>query len=147
MFNSSYIEEKLTEAKYDPALGIRLSRLTTMMVSGKELTLVVVRVDKGKQLIPHLHEIDGETCVPLTEGVLTLGHAQKDEKGDYKLDYEGKIIVDWEKGQTLVPGKPIEILPAVAHHLLALEKPVTVLFFLPTAHLGEDRKFVTYPNI
>lgn len=147
-FSSEYIEQELQKAKYEPALGIRLARLSTMTASGKEITLAVVRLDPGKQLIPHLHEIDGEICVPLSEGVLTLGGAQKDEKGDYKTDKEGKILVDWEEPIQLIPGSPIQILPAIAHHLLApTDKPLTVFFFLPSSHLGEDRKFVVYPKI
>lgn len=147
MFDLSFIEEKLAEAKYEPALGIRLARLATATVSKTEMTLIVVRIDQGKQLIPHLHEEGGEVCLPLTEGILTLGNAKKDQKGEYMMDQEGKIIVNWEKGQNLTPGKPIEILPAVAHHLYASKKPLTVFFFLPTTHLGEDRKFVVYPKI
>lgn len=148
LLRSEYIEKKLSEAKYEPALGIRLSRLATMTVSEKELTLIVVRLDPGKQLVPHLHEIDGEMCVPLTKGVLTLGNPEKDSKGVYKKDNEGRIIVNWEKGQNLIPGEPIQIPPAVAHHLLAPnDQSVTVFFYLPTTHLGEDRKFVIYPRI
>ncbi len=147
LFNSEYIEQQLAEANYEPALGIRLARLSTMTSGGQEVTLAVVRLDPGKQLIPHLHEMDGEICVPLSEGVLTLGTAQKDEEGNYKTDSEGKILVDWEKPIQLIPGSPIQILPAIAHHLLApADQPLTVFFFLPTTHLGEDRKFVTYPN-
>lgn len=146
IFSLGYIEQKLNEAKYESALGIRLSRLATTIVSGKEMTLVAVRLDPGKQLVPHLHEIDGEICFPLSDGIITLGKTQKDKNGGYKMDREGKIIVIWLKPQNLIPGRPVEILPGVAHHLLApAGNSVTVLFFLPATHLGEDRKFVTYP--
>lgn len=146
IFNLEYINQKLNEAKYESALGIRLSRLATTIVSGKEMTLIAVRLDPGKQLVPHLHEVDGEICFPLTKGVLTLGKTQRSENGDYKIDSDEKIVVTWLKPQTLIPGRSIEILPGVAHHLLAPKnKSVTVLFFLPTTHLSEDRKFVTNP--
>lgn len=117
------------------------------MVSGKEMTLIAVRLDPGKELIPHLHEIDGEICFPLSTGILTLGKTQKDENGDYKIDSDGKIVVTWLKPQTLIPGRSVEILPGVAHHLLApVDQSVTVLFFLPITHLVEDRRFVTCPQ-
>lgn len=145
--NFSFIEQKLQEAKYEPALGIRLIRLATMDVSGKDITLIVVRLDPGKQLIPHLHEIDGEICFPLSEGILTLGKAKQDINGKYKINKEGKILVAWNTPIKITPGNPIEIPPGVPHHLYAPNNtPVTVCFFLPATHLGEDRKFVTYPG-
>lgn len=145
--SSAFISRKLQEAKYDPNLGIRLTRLGSMDVSGKEITLIAVQLDPGKQLIPHLHEIDGEICIPLTGGILTLGKALKSERGVYKVDNEGKILVKWDKPQNLIIGKPIEIHQAEAHHLLApADKPVTVFFYLPATHLGIDRKFVVYPK-
>lgn len=147
VINSEYIEQKLSEAKYEPLLGIRLVRLSTMTVNGVEMTLIVVRLDPHKQLIPHLHGTGDEICVPLTRGVITLGRPRKDEKGEYKIDSEGKIIVDWKTSQELIPGKPIPILPGEAHHLLAKENPVTVFFYLPVTHLGEDRRFVIYPEL
>ncbi len=142
-----YIEEKLKEASYEPKLGIRLIRLATMDVSGKDITLIAVHLDPGKQLIPHLHEIDGEICFPLSEGIITLGKAVRNEDDNYKVDGE-KIIVEWGSSESLIPGKPIEIAPGVPHHLYApKDTPVTVLFFLPATHLGEDRKFVTFPKM
>jgi len=142
-----YVEKKLQEASYEPKLGIRLIRLSTMDVSGKDITLIAVRLDPGKQLIPHLHETDGEICFPLSEGVITLGNAVRDENNKYKVDGE-KIVVEWGNQELLIPGKPIEIAPGIPHHLYApKDTPVTVLFFLPATHLGEDRKFVTFPKI
>ncbi len=148
LFDTSFIEEKLTEAKYEPTLGIRLIRLATMHVSGKEIALIVIRLDPGKQLIPHMHEIDGEICFPLSKGIITLGKVIKDKNGSYNINDDGKILVDWDIQQNLIPGQPIQIPPEVAHHLYAPTKEaVTVCFFLPSAHLDVDKKFVTFPKI
>ena len=148
LFNSDYIEKKLEEATYNASLGIRLIRIATMDVSGKDITLIVVKLDPGKQLIPHLHEIDGEICIPLSAGLLTLGKAIRDKKGMYKTDAEGKILVDWDTPQKITPGKPIEIAPGIPHHLYAPAKKAVILFFiLPATHLEGDKKFVTYPQI
>lgn len=148
LFNSDYIKQKLDESTYNSSLGIRLIKIATMDVSGKEVTLIAVKLDPGKQLIPHLHEIDGEICIPLSEGLMTLGKAIRDEKGDYKVDHEAKIMVEWEESQKIYPGKPIEIAPGIAHHLLApKDQPIIVFFLLPATHLEGDKKFVTYPEI
>lgn len=141
----SYLEEKLLEATYEPELGIRLVHLTPTEIAGKKLELIAVKVDPGKQLIPHLHEIDGEICIPLTEGIARLGEAQKDTSGEYVMETD-KIVVDWEKPQTLTPGKSFDILAGKAHYFYATpDKPCLLLFILPETHLGEDRKFVIYP--
>lgn len=148
LFNSTFIEQQLQKASYNASLGISVNRLATMDVSGKNITLIVIKLDAGKQLIPHLHENDGEICIPISEGILTLGKAVRDKKGKYRLNKKGKIIVEWGTPQEIIPGKPIEITPGIPHHLYAHTKnPVIVLFLLPVTHLEADKKFVTDPQI
>jgi len=141
----TFIEEKLQEAPYEPALGVRLVHLTPTEIDGKKLELIAIKLDPDKQLIPHLHQVDGEICIPLTEGVARLGEAKKNESGEYVMQ-EDKIVVDWEEAQTLIPGKSFNIIAGKAHYLAALpDNPFVLLFILPATHLGTDRKFVVYP--
>lgn len=134
------VEEILKDAPYKPELGIRLAQLTTTPVGNKTFALVAIKLDKGKQLIPHMHEVDGEILYPLTKGVLCLGKATDE------TDSEGKIVAEWEEPQEFIPGNPVTILPGVTHHITApADSDCMVLFFLPDTHLTTDRKFVTYP--
>src|SRR5579872_4510091 len=93
---SSNLEEKLQNAPYDPALGIRLVVLEEATLAGKTMELLAVEADPGKELVPHLHEGDEEIVLPITKGVLQLGKAQKDEMNNYKMEGD-KIIVSWDK--------------------------------------------------
>lgn len=139
------VEELLKDAPYEPSLGIRLMKLTTTPVGDQTFTLIAVKLDKGKQLIPHLHEMDGEILYPLTSGVLRLGKAIKKDQ-EYEKNSEDKILVNWDEPQTLVPGNPVSIQPAEAHHIAASEdKDCMALFFLPATHLTTDKKFVVSP--
>jgi len=137
---SEKIETMLKDAPYEPALGIRFMQLTTTPIDGKKIALIAIKLDKGKQLIPHLHEVDGEILFPLTKGLLRLGKASN------KKDKEGKIVVEWDKPQELIPCNALTILPGIPHHITAPDdSDCMVLFFLPETHLSVDRKFVTYP--
>lgn len=140
------IEALLKDAPYEPSLGIRISKLTSIPIGDQTYFLIAIKLDRGKQLIPHLHEKDGEILYPLTSGVLRLGKAIKHDQ-NYQKDSDDKILVDWDKPQTLIPGNPINILPAIPHHIIApKDADCMVLFFLPATHLTTDKKFVVYPQ-
>lgn len=144
--SASTIKKLLKKAPYEPKLGIRLAQLTTTPVGNQIYSLVAIQLDKNKQLIPHLHEIDGEILYPLTSGVLRLGKALQNKNGEYQKDKEGKVLVKWDAPQKLIPGNPITILPKIPHHITAGKTSnCMVLFFLPQTHLNTDRKFVNYP--
>lgn len=141
----SYLQERLKEAKYEPELGVRLIQLTPTEFGGVKTILIAIQLDPGKRLVPHLHEKDGEICIPLTEGIARLGDAKKDEKGDYIVE-EDKVAVDWEEEMILTPGKSFDMPAGKAHWLYAYgDKPFVLFFVLPESHLGIDRRFVTYP--
>ncbi|MDE2026899.1 MAG: hypothetical protein KGJ07_10535 [Patescibacteria group bacterium] len=141
------IESLLQKAPYEPALGIRLVQLTTTPVDDKLFVLIAIKLDKGKQLVPHLHEYDGEILFPLTPGKLTLGKPLRNNKGEFETAQDGKVSVVWESSQQLIPGNPVSILPAVPHHIVASDAiDCMILFFLPQTHLSSDRKFVNYPK-
>lgn len=143
----SYLEEVLQKGEFHAELGIRIGILDQTEIGGEQIELIVVKVDPGRQLIPHLHETGGEICIPVTMGLLTLGDAQKNTDGSYKMNGEGKILVDWGKHQQLTPGKALNVLPGKAHHLFAPKESAFVLMFLlPKTHLSTDRKFTTYPQ-
>lgn len=140
-----YLEEKLQEAVYEPKLGVRLVHLSSTDISGKQLEHVAVKIDAGKQLTPHVHEVDGEICIPLTQGIARLGDPKKNSNGTYVME-EDKVIVDWEEAKNLVPGKSFHIPAGKAHYFAASsESPLIVFFILPATHLSTDRKFVVYP--
>lgn len=146
MFDLAFIEKELAKAPYEPALGIRLARLQEAVIVGKKTVLVAVKIDAGKQLKPHVHEFDEEIVLPLTKGFLQLGQPQKNAQGEYEMD-EDTVVVKWNEPQELQPGKTLQLQEAEAHFVYAAEdSDCIVLFFLPETHLGEDRKFVTFPQ-
>lgn len=99
--SASTIEKLLKNAPYEPELGIRLTQLATTLVGNQIYSLVAIKLDRGKLLIPHLHEIDGEILYPLTSGVLRLGKALLKKNGEYQKNKDGKVLVQWDNPQNL----------------------------------------------
>lgn len=146
MLDSKFLKEKLTEAAYDPVLGVRVVHLIKTHIGGVEVEHVVVQMDAGKGLRPHVHEHNGEVGIPITKGVVRFGNPVRDESGEYVFDND-EVKVDWEEPMQLEPGKSFEVPEGKAHDFYATDGEEFVIFFiLPSNHLGEDRKFVTRPQ-
>lgn len=146
MLDWTFLEKELEKATFEPALNLHIARLGKTSIGEVTANLIIVKLEAGKQLIPHLHEHDGEICLPLTHGKIRLGKARKNNMGAYEMRGD-KIVVDWNEEIVVEPGKSLEILPAEAHHFAApADRDFYLCFVLPEAHLGPDRKYVTSPE-
>lgn len=147
MISSDYLNKQLAVAEYEESIGIRIAHLAKTSVGGVDTELIIVKLDPGKALIPHLHEVDGEIWIPLTKGSFILGDAKTD-KSDGKYIYEGeKVVVDWDVPFAAEIGKSFEVPAGKAHFFKALPNEEMLVFIIvPSEHLKDDKKFVTHPN-
>jgi mannose-6-phosphate isomerase-like protein (cupin superfamily) len=146
MIDSKYLQQQLDNAEYEPSIGIRIAHLSKTLIGGTETQLIVIKLDPGKALIPHLHEIGGEIWIPLTQGEFILGDAEKDDDGKYK--YLGdKVAVKWEEPFAAEIGKSFEVPAGKAHFFRALKNEEMLIYiFIPSGHLKDDKKFVVPPS-
>lgn len=146
MINSAFLKRRLDEAEYESSIGIRIAHLSRTTIGNTETELIAIKLDPGKALIPHLHEIGGEIWIPLTDGEFILGDAEKDEVGKYKYQDE-KVVVKWEEPFKAEIGKSFEVPAGKAHFFRALENAeMLILIVIPSGHLQNDKKFVTAPE-
>lgn len=147
MISSDYLNKQLAEAEYEASIGIRIAHLSKTSIGGVDTELIIVKLDPGKALIPHLHETDGEIWIPLTEGSFILGDAKKEE-ADGKYIYEAdKVVVDWDEPFAAEIGKSFEVPAGKAHYFKALpDDEMLVFIIIPSDHLKSDKKFVTQPD-
>ena len=146
-FSLNHLYQKLSEATYDPSLGIKDVVLEEFFVGGKILQQRLLTLDVGKELKPHLHETDDELGMVLTPGVMYFGKGERNEKGEYVVDSEGNIEVRWEEQKQYASGETFTIPAGKAHHFVAdAIEAFTLLLTLPKTHItGEDRKYTTHP--
>lgn len=147
MISSNYLNKQLANAQYEESIGIRIAHLAKTSIGGVDTELIIVKLDPGKALIPHLHETDGEIWIPLTNGSFVLGDA-KTQETDGKYVYEGdKVVVDWDKPFAAEIGKSFEVPAGRAHYFKALtDEEMLVFIIIPSEHLKGDKKFVTQPS-
>ncbi len=145
-FSLENLIQKLSQATYDPSIGITDVVLEEIAVRGEKLRQLLVKLDPGKELVPHLHEKDDEVGTILTSGTMYFGDAKK-EGDHYLLDNEGKIVIEWGTPMQYTSGETFTIPAGKAHHFVAGDaEPFLLLITLPATHItGEDRKFTTHP--
>ena len=143
-----YLQEQLFKAPYNTNLGVRKLDYGNTTIGGVSVSTILIQIDPGKELLPHLHETEGgEIWIPLSTGQLYLGKAQKNESSEYIVDTDQKIHVEWDNPIELIPFKSVEVPVNIAHYLYASgEKPLIVIIFLPTSHPATDIKYTTHPK-
>ncbi len=143
----TFLTQELAKSKYEPGLGVRKVDLGNTTLGNVPVSLILIQLDPGKELKPHLHETEGgEIWLPMTKGIVQFGKAQKELSGQYKTNEKQEIIADWENPIELTPFKALEAPIGIPHYLLALSLPLIVACFLPVSHPTTDIKLTTHPK-